>query len=408
MTKKSVAWIVLAFAFAPSEVGAGEVDVEFIVEAPRDTPKDAVLHISGGAPALGNWSGSGVKLRRQDDGTWRGRVKLPDAQSVEFKITRGDWRSVEKDATGGEIANRKFTAASGLTVRAKVARWAEEGKHADRAAARPPAKSTRTGDIRLHEAFESRHLGNRRDILVYLPPDYDKRKDRYPVLYMHDGQNVFDAATSFLGIEWKADEHAERLIHDGRIAPMIIVAIANTPDRMNEYTMVRDESRGAGGRGGAYAKFLVEEVKPFIDRTYRTNPRREHTGVAGSSLGGLISLEICRRYPEVFSHCGVISPALMWNDDAILRELESSDNAWMKRVKFWVDMGTAEGRQIESFNTAVKRTRRLVEILDKAGLSRGRDYEYMEVEGGQHNEAAWAARFDRVLLFLYAIDESSE
>lgn len=391
--------ILLAFCGAAH---AEEAKIVFIVEAPANTPKDATLHISGGNEALGNWSGTGLRLTREENGAWRGETLLPVGAVVEFKITQGGWSSVEKTASGGEVSNRRLVVSKDESVRIKVARWAEPAQQGVTPDARAVRRSSRSGNIRLHPDFPSKELANQRDVLVYLPPDYKKSARRYPVLYMHDGQNVFDAATSFLGIEWQADEHAERLITAGRIEPFIIVAIANTPERMNEYTPDRDESRGSGGRGAKYARFLVEEVKPFIDETYRTLPDREHTAVAGSSLGGLISLYICREYPKTFSMCGVISPALMWNEDAILKELEESDNAWMRSMRFWVDMGSKEGRQTAAFNGAISRTRRLIDIFDKAGLAPGRDYYYQEVHEGEHNEAAWAARFDKILLYFFA------
>lgn len=413
---RTILKILCGLVFFASPAAARDVTVVFIVQPPEQTPADAELFICGSHPLLGNWSGSGLKLKRTDGGDWRGQALLPAGRAIEFKVTRGDWSTVEKDERGSDIANRTITvgpptdstdttkpedAALKQVVRLKVARWADDGKTGPRPTTE--RRSTKTGDIRVHASFKSEILGNRRDIYVYLPPGYAVLEtQRFPVLYMHDGQNLFDAATSFIGIEWRADEHAQRLIETGRIKPLIIVGIANTPDRMNEYTPDRDESRGTGGRASDYARFLVEEVKPFIDQTYRTKPGRAHAGVAGSSLGGLVSLSICMEYPQTFSMCGVISPALMWNDGALLRQIEAGDKAWMKRMRFWVDMGTREGRQIEALHQGIARTRELISILDRAGLSPGRDYYYQEVYEGEHNEAAWAERFDKILLYFFA------
>lgn len=171
---------------------------------------------------------------------------------------------------------------------------------------------TLSGLIRFHRRRGSAHSPHRRDIAVYLPPGYGStRSVRYPVLYMHDGQNLFDAASAFGGVEWGVDETAERLIAAGRIAPLIVVGICNTPDRLLEYTPVADVRHGGGG-AESYGRFLIEELKPAIDSTYRTLPDREHTGVAGSSLGGLVSLHLGIAYPEVFSRLGVVSPAVGW------------------------------------------------------------------------------------------------
>lgn len=387
------------------------VEIEFVVTVPGDTPTDAAPFVAGNRPELGNWRADGLPLIRNEDGRFHARLNFPDGAEVEYKITLGDWTRVERDASGRDVSNRRFTAASRLVVRAEVASWG--GARTQSAASAPtpatqPGASTpstrrpsRTGDIRLHEYFRSRLLSNERTLAIYLPPDYTRRPSaRYPVLYMHDGQNLFDAATSFLGVEWQADEHAERLIRAGRIEPIIIVGIYNTPDRMHEYTPQADAQRDAGGRGRQYARFLVEEVKPFIDKTYRTIPDRAHTAVAGSSLGGLISLYLAREHREVFSQCGVVSPALMWADAALLKEVEGKSN-WMAGTRFWLDMGTDEGRQIGTFNRAIELTRRLERAFLAAGLITGRDYYYAEIHEGQHNEAAWAARFDRMLLFFY-------
>ena len=262
----------------------------------------------------------GAALKRLDDGRYYAEIRLPDGAKLEYKITRGSWDSVEKAGDGGEIANRQLTVRPGLKEVIEVQAWADPSKQTP---AKPAAAHSLTGDIRTHEKFKSRHLNNERTLIVYLPPDYKKDAERrFPVLYMHDGQNIFDAATSFIGIEWQADEIAERLIKAGRIEPIIIVGIYNNADRVDEYTPTRDQKRG-GGKGEQYARFLVEEVKPFIDKEYRTKPDRKHTAVAGSSLGGLISLYICRQYPDTFSMCGVISPALMWDDGRILKDLRN-------------------------------------------------------------------------------------
>src|SRR5213076_1060059 len=158
-------------------------------------------------------------------------------------------------------------------------------------------KHTLTGNIKRHRAFHSKVLGNRRDVLVYLPPGYWRFSTRrYPVLYLHYGQNVFDAATSFAGVEWGVDETAQRLIRRKLIEPLIIVAVANTgPDRIHEYAPTRGiidskakRKKHSRGLARKYGKFLTQELKPVIDLKYRTKPEAEFTGLGGSSLGGLL------------------------------------------------------------------------------------------------------------------------
>src|SRR6266850_6769900 len=187
---------------------------------------------------------------------------------------------------------------------------------------------TLTGNIQRHRGFRSKIFANRRDVLVYLPRDYRRfSRERYPVLYLQDGQNVFDAATSFAGVEWCVDETAQLLIRKKLIEPLIIVAIANTgEERVHEYAPTRcvidtSAKRKNRSRGLArqYGRFLIEELKPYIDKKYRTKREAEFTGLGGSSLGGLATLAIGIFYPHAFTRLMVMSPSVWWDDFAIYR-----------------------------------------------------------------------------------------
>jgi predicted alpha/beta superfamily hydrolase len=277
---------------------------------------------------------------------------------------------------------------------------------------RPPSQPLPSGPVLglapsyerdYHRDFPSELLNNRRTITVSLPPGYhaDERA-RYPVLYLHDGQNLFEHHEAAFGVSWLADATAARLLHAGRIRPVILVGIANTPDRLHEYAVHHEPHERAGGRGDLYARFVFEELKPWIDRRYRTSPDRRDTGVAGSSLGGLVSLTMARSHHEQFALCGVLSPSLWWAQGRLLGELAEEDLSWMRRMRFWLDMGTREGGRGGHVSPGIERTRRLVALFDRAGLVPGRDYVYWEVAGGEHNEANWGARFDKMLLYFFA------
>lgn len=261
-------------------------------------------------------------------------------------------------------------------------------------------RHTLTGNIQRHRQFPSRTLGNRRDILVYLPPGYRRFvRRRYPVLYLQDGQNVFDAATAFGGVEWGVDETAERLIRRKLIEPMIIIAIANTgPDRIHEYAPTRGIIDSTGkrkkrsrGLARKYAKFLIEELKPFIDLRYRTKPEAESTGLGGSSLGGLLVMAVGLWFPDIFSRLAVLSPSVWWDEEMIVREVLALEQKLPLRI--WLDTGTAE--------PGWERARNLCAALVERGWNLHDDLEYHEIEGADHSEAAWAARVDPILRFLY-------
>ena len=260
---------------------------------------------------------------------------------------------------------------------------------------------TLTGDIRAPKSFHSNILQNDREVIVYLPPGYNSSKHtRYSVFYMHDGQNLFDGATSFIpGLEWQVDETAQRLIAAGKVEPLIIVGVYNTKDRIDEYTPASDAKYKLGGKADLYGRMLVEELKPFIDSNYRTKRDAKHTGLGGSSLGGLASLYLALKYPSVFGRAAAVSPSVWFANKQIVHYVESLRRK--PNVRIWIDIGTKEGRTTEEAQQSVDNTRLLRDTLVKQGWKLGKDLNYFEAEGAEHNEAAWAARVESILTFLF-------
>lgn len=261
-----------------------------------------------------------------------------------------------------------------------------------------PASPTRTGEFRSHEAFQSRHLPDDHSVIVYLPPGYEESPQRrYPVLYMQDGQNLFDEETAFAGNEWHVDETAQRLIAEGLIAPLIIVGIWNAGEaRVDEYTPTFDSSQEAGGKANLYARMLIEELKPHIDATYRTRPEPEHTGIGGSSLGALLALHLALTHPSTFRRVAALSPAIWWDGRILVREVLTL--AERPPLRIWLDAGTAEGKEV------IDDARLLRDALLARGWRLDHDLRYLESEGAGHDESAWASRMPQVLQYLFPPD----
>jgi len=218
-------------------------------------------------------------------------------------------------------------------------------------------------------------------------------------LYLHDGQNVFDAATSFAGVEWGADETAQRLTVANLIEPVIIVAVANTgEDRIHEYAPTAaslDPLKRLQSKGSlrVYGRFLIEELKPFIDWKYRTRQEPEYTGLGGSSLGGLATLVLGLWFPNYFTRLAVMSPSVWWDDCAVYKIVDAIDETARPPLKIWLDTGTRE--------EGWERARELRDRLMQKGWRLDDDLLYLEADGSDHSEGAWAARMDPVLRFLF-------
>ena len=243
--------------------------------------------------------------------------------------------------------------------------------------------------------FHSAILPDDRQVIVYVPVPYDAEPDRrFPVFYLHDGQNLFDGRTSYVAnCTWRAHTTADACMATGDIEPVILVGVANTGvRRMAEYTPTSDPRMG-GGDGPLYARLLIEELKPFLDDTYRTLPGAHTTAVGGSSLGGLISLYLGIERPDVFGQIAALSPSLWWNAQNLVDRIRTTRPQPQTRI--WLDMGTAEGER------HLRDTDRLDRLLLSLGWQEGLNLRYLRVEGAVHDESAWASRFADVLRFLF-------
>jgi len=366
--------------------GQSDADVAFLVRVPAATNSTTGLWISGNQPALGDWSGTGLRLVRAQADYWAAVLTTAPSTTLAFKVTRGAWTSVEKGSHGEELDNHEATAAERYQrVTVDVVRWADD------------PSTTPTGHARIDTIHDvgSQYLSPHRDVLVWLPPGYDSDTTRtYPVLYMHDGQNLFEAETSAFGTEWEVDETAEALVLAGDIEPLIIVGVDNTGDRIPEYTPTRDSDYDDGGDADDYGRFLVDELKPRIDQTYRTRPAASETGLCGSSLGGLVSMYLGLQHADTFGRIGVMSPSVWWDNRVIVDDVEALTMKLPLRV--WLDIGSDEGG-----GESVQDAAALKDALVAEGWVLGADLAYTVYQGASHDEASWAARMDDVLRWLY-------
>ena len=255
-------------------------------------------------------------------------------------------------------------------------------------ARRPP----RAGAMAVLRDVHSPELHNHRDVFVYLPPSYmapEARGTRWPVLYMHDGQNLFDPELSFSGA-WRVDlamQTAARLGYEA-----IVVGAANTGgSRIDEYSPFFDDRVGGGGTADRYVDFLLHTLKPTVDAQFRTRPEPAHTGVLGSSMGGLVSTYAFFRAPHAFGMCGIMSPSVWFANRAILPFVEAADSP---PGRVWLDVGTGEGAR------TVSNVRLLSDLLARKGYREGETLRTVVAAGAAHNEAAWGRRLKKAVPFL--------
>lgn len=280
-----------------------------------------------------------------------------------------------------------------------------------------PLQPRVTGLVERLEKMESKHVAPR-FVDVWLPPDYSSpkaKRKRYPVIYVHDGQNLFDPASAFIGVDWGIDETMTRLIGEQKIPAAIVVAIWNTPKRLSEYLPQKPLEQLAEAElegmfksvrreplGDAYLRYLVTELKPAIDARYRTLPDRAHTSLMGSSLGGLISLYAVCEYPDVFGGAACLSTSWQVANGVTVRELKKLlPNPRNHRFYFDFGTGTNDGA-IEPFQQHVD------EVLKEAGYTAGKNWITQAFPGEEHSERAWRKRVHLPLQFLLSLESSTK
>ena len=446
-----------------------EIDLSDPIKAGWFNPDEEIAGLRGDQQPL-DWGATFEAIDTDDDSIYQAAIPFSfrsDSLIVSLKI-KIDGTNNPDD---GWQAGRNHTVVIHKNQENSfLFKWSDEA---------PTPPSTITGQVEIFRDFPSEELTDR-DLYIYLPPGYQESQLSYPVLYLHDGQNLFDAAAA--GQEWQADEAAQELIKADEIEPIIIVGIASTTDRFDEYTPTRQHWRHeltrvdpplntgklagftgtfitaendtlrfsasqdslftwipggtewqylikesdsvyyqprsainfrfhgmpdspvqtiiadkppAGGKGHVYGNFILNEVKPFVDENLRTRPRSVHTSLGGSSLGGLITLHIGLKNPDVFGQLLVVSPSIWWDDRRILKQVQELEMPTNQKI--WLDMGTAEGNQ------AVENARAMRDALLETGWSDSTLY-FMEAEDAPHNERAWAERFPEMLKYLYAKD----
>jgi predicted alpha/beta superfamily hydrolase len=336
------------------------------------------IYISGNNPSLGNWNPAAVPLTRTSNNSFEIKLEFKKGDSIQFKFTRGSWSSEAVDKNGTVPGNLFLTVEKDTTLSFNIGYWKDQFEQ--------KFDGQITGNVEYHLNMTGKNIYPR-DVIVWLPPGYDSLKEkRYPVLYMHDGQNIIDPATSTFGNDWRIDETADSLIRAGSIKEIIVAGIYNSPARSSEYSKT--------DTGKAYMEFVVKILKPFIDSVYRTLPDKENTATGGSSLGGLIAFMLVWEYPEIFSKAICLSPAFNYKKINYITEVKESYQK--KMVKIYIDNG---GVGIEeSLQPGIDE---MISILLKKGYEKGKDLEWFIDKNAQHNERAWADRFWRPLLFLF-------
>ena len=337
------------------------------------------IFITGNHLHLGNWIPDQIKLINQKNHIWTTELSFPKDTLLEYKFTCGSWDTEALDPYGNVPPNHTITVKKDTTIEFQIDRWKDRFL-------RPKGRNI-TGNFEVHRKLDYPGL-KPRDVIVWLPPGYESNSEkRYPVLYMHDGQNLFDPVTSFQRKEWQVDETADSLIKNNEIIPIIIVGIYNTTDRSEEYCDTP--------LGKKYANFIINKLKPYVDKKYRTLTDTENTSIGGSSLGGLISFIMVWEFSHIFSNAICMSPAF---------KIDQID--YVKNVKLF--RGSKKNIRVYMFNGGSDLENRLqpgieemMNTLKKKDYIPDIDFFWFKDKTASHNESTWSQYFWQPLKIFY-------
>lgn len=352
-----------------------------ITNVPPNTPAGDSIYIAGN---FNNWNPGAPSyiVQKQPNGT-RQIILNPPTGQVEFKFTRGSWATVEGTVQGAQRPNRVASYnGQAQTLQVTIDGWENV----------TPAPSTAAANVRiLSQDFFMPQLNRTRRIWIYLPPNYESSNNRYPVLYLHDAQNIFDASTSFSG-EWKVDEALNTLFQNGDKGVIAVAVDNGGASRLNEYSPWVN-ARYGGGEGEKYVQFIVETLKPYIDATYRTKPQREYTGIMGSSMGGLISMYAAIEHQDIFSKAGIFSPAF-WFAPQCYTHVNSIGKRADMRIYLLAGAMEDNGSVVSDINA-------MYNTLRNAGFG-AQEVKVLTHPDGQHSEWYWAREFPAAYQWLFS------
>jgi predicted alpha/beta superfamily hydrolase len=337
------------------------------------------IYITGNSEQFGNWHPNLIALEKTENHWWKIFTFSKD-ELLEFKFTKGSWNTQALNKNGDIPGNHSLKVINDTTLIYIVNSW-------DIRTHMAAPQGQITGKVIYHEQMTFEGLLPR-DIIVWLPPGYKEKKDkRYPVLYMNDGQSLFDPKASYTKIDWQLDEAADSLIEKGEIEPMVIVGIFNTQDRSEEYSPTP--------KGISYMQFIVTKLKPFIDSAYRTLPDRINTAVGGSSQGGLISFMLPWNYSSYFSKAVCFSPAFKYDNFDYTKFIEEYKGT-KKDITIYINNGGIGVEKILQEGVDL-----MVRLLKEKGYKTNSDL-FVKIDStAEHNEAAWAKRVPQMLRILF-------
>jgi predicted alpha/beta superfamily hydrolase len=346
---------------------------------PNKLSDTSTIYITGNDEQLGNWQADSIRLDKSENEKWTKIFSFEKEKKIEFKITRGSWKTEALNSDSSIPSNYAFEVFTDTIINIKVNLWADQIER--------KVEGQITGTVKYHGNFRGEGI-KPRDIIVWLPPGYETDlKKKYPVLYMHDGQNIIDPETSAFQVDWQLDENADTLIKKSFVEPIIIVGIYNSTDRDYEYDEVT--------LGQAYMNFIVDSLKPFIDRNYRTKTDRENIANGGASLGGLISFILVWEHSDVFSKALCFSPAFKIDNYNFVDNV-TDYNGKKKNIEVYINNGDNE---LDS--TLQPGVDEMINALVNKGYIEGRDFYFYKAKNSLHGERDWAKNVWRGLIYLF-------
>lgn len=352
-------------------------NITFELHSPALKP-NAEIYITGSSLVLGNWQPDLVPLSYISEDIWQITLPFNFNESFEYKFTQGDWSVEIADKNGSVLPNFVGLADKDKTIVIKAEQWTSKSQNT--------LSGQITGTVEYHQHFSSEDILER-DIIVWLPPGYNKdMQQSYPVLYMHDGQNIIDPATSSFGVDWQMDETSTDMMNNNEMEKIIIVGINNSKDRSTELDPTLKQ-------GQQYMDFVINIIKPFIDSNYRTKPKAEYTAVGGSSMGGIMSFAMVWQYPQIFSKAIVMSPALKVDHIDYVSVVQNS-NIPSTPVYFYIDNGGIGLEQ--KLQPGIDE---MLQVLTKQ--HKFEQFTWVQDVDGRHSEADWAKRLPQAFKILF-------